>query len=175
MNVSLFMNSCIQSLLCFRTFAALIKTSDHKKCNFHLTENTNYQGPVSLKLTYLLGSCYLRYLRFASRSVSYHSDGELPDTLPSLWCFAGSLHFYRQPRLCPAISGKRSDRESYLCHCCSWQKLFRLQMDGRISASNLLILFGMSSSLINLFDNIIVTESDDDEGENGLCGSDSLS
>ncbi len=48
-------------------------------------------------------------------------------------------------------------------------------MDGIISASNLLILFGMSSSLINLFDNIIVTESDDDEGENGLCGSDSLS
>lgn len=50
------MYSCIPSLLCFRNFSALIKISDHKNFNFHLTVSTNNQGQVSLKLTYLLRS-----------------------------------------------------------------------------------------------------------------------
>jgi len=137
------MNPClciyVFSQLCFRNFSALIKTSDHKNVNFHSTVITNNQGPVSFELTYsiCLGQTWLgnktsavwflmnewslfrgcQQIGVISQlwKTSWHS------AIP-LWHFADSLHLYRQPRLWPMVSEKRSGRESYLCHN-GWQEI----------------------------------------------------
>lgn len=53
---SKFMYSCIQSLLCIRYFSVLIKTSDHKNLNFHLTVNESGSSFFWTHLLYLLRS-----------------------------------------------------------------------------------------------------------------------
>lgn len=105
MNVSLFMYSCIQSLLCFRVFAALIKTSGHTNVT------STWLKTQIIRVQFLLNSpIYLGYFIYviyglpADRCHITVMENFLTLCHPSDALLAVFI-FYREPRLCPTISG----------------------------------------------------------------------